>query len=160
MKRVIRRTKGERMLRKELYVHLLDLGIEVFTSLGDTERRIQRGLNAPSEAKTSFAKHRLLCKAAWLHPAGSALMYLHYRFVSMERRIPLTLERWDSKLMLSTHFLASEAYGGRWSVCFTREKMDALRSSIQKGHTELASWLDVLLSVTEGNSTKLSKVRH
>lgn len=128
MKRVIRRTKGEMRLRKELLSRLLRLGKQVLTGPGDTERQIHRKLDEYAIKRDpnywSHSAHtRLLCTAAWLHPAGSALMYLHYRAVSVLRKnrgVSDLLEEWAERLMLSMHFVASETYSGRWAVVYKR----------------------------------------
>lgn len=131
MKRAIRRTKGELEMRKALLSHLLSLGKETLTGLGDTERRIQERMGAivlskgvtPDAIKRRLT--RLFCTAAWFHPAGSAMMYLHYREVSKKRSVPENLERWGVKLMLGAPTIAEALYGGSWKVLFERKEEES-----------------------------------
>jgi hypothetical protein len=121
MKCVIHRTKGELQARKELVSHLQSLGMEMLTGLGDTERRIQRKVVDKFWGnKTPPNRLRLLCTAAWLHPAGSALMYLHYREMHQKRGVSTLFETWGVKHMLGVYGIAEEIYSGRWRVAYER----------------------------------------
>lgn len=159
MKRVIRRTKAELEARKVLLSQLLSLSEQVLDGSGDTERRIQDTLVPFPWSLTPWAKLKASCIAAWLHPAGSALMYHHYRVVHQKRDVRYSVESWATKLTLQgTPMILEELYGGEWRVDYVRVSGKEKNAQNKLG-TLLSPKKDAKRDLLEGNRSLLAELR-